>query len=141
MSTTGNQKKVGPMDHIANLTFTPGRQMGLWCGDDELKRIKEAVGSALHVGHDRLNEIALEDIEVERDAQQRIFSMLYDLTMVAAVSGDTDGTDSAQHGVPCTGFWIEGTLELILHAWNDYQSKTIVIPSSEWFLREDIIVH
>jgi hypothetical protein len=43
--------------------------------------------------------------------------------------------------VPCTGFWIEGTLELILHAWNDYQSKTIVIPSSEWFLREDIIVH
>ncbi len=129
------------MDHIANLRFTPGRQMGLWCGDDELKRIKETVCRKLRVGHDQLNEIALEDIEVERDAQQRIFSMLYDLTMVAVVSGDTVGTSSEHPGVPCTGFWIEGTLELILHAWNDDQSKTIVIPSSDWFLREDIIVH
>ena len=129
------------MDHIANLRFTPGRQMGLWCGDDELKRIKEAVCRKLRVGHDQLNEIALEDIEVERDAQQRIFSMLYDLTMVAVVSGDTVGTSSEHPGVPCTGFWIEGSLELILHAWNDDQSKTIVIPSSDWFLREDIIVH
>ena len=129
------------MDHIANLTFTPGRQMGLWCGDEELKRIKEAVGRLLHVGCDRLNEIALEDIEVEREAQQHIFSMLYDLTMVAAASDDAASIRGASHGVPCTGFWVEETLELILHAWNDHQSKTIVIPSSDWFLREDIIVH
>ena len=76
------------MDNIANLTFTPGHHMGLWCGHDELEQIKETVGRILHVGHDQLNEIALEDIEVERDAQQRIFSMLYDLTMVAAVSDE-----------------------------------------------------
>ena len=129
------------MDRIENLTFTPGRQIGLGCADEDLQRIKETIGRILHLGHERLNDIALEDIEVEREAQQRIFSMLYDLTVVAEISSDSHGSGVESKGVPCTGFWLEGTLELILHAWNDYQSKTIVIPASDWFLREDIVVH
>ena len=129
------------MDRIENLTFTPGRQIGLGCADEELKRVKETVGRMLHLGHEQLNDIALEDIEVEREAQQSIYRMLYDLTVVAEINTDTNHTGVKPKGVPCTGFWLEETLELILHAWNDYQSKTIVIPASDWFLREDIVVH
>lgn len=129
------------MDRIENLRFTPGRQIGLGCADEELKRIKETLGRMLHLGHEQLNDIALEDIEVEREAQQRIFSMLYDLTIVAEIDTDSHQDRVVHQGVPCTGFWLEETLELILHAWNDYQSKTIVIPASDWFLREDIVVH
>ena len=129
------------MNRIDNLRFTPGRQVGLGCADDDLERIKATIGRLLHVEREQFNDIALEDIEVEREAQRRIFSILCDLIMIAEISADVLGDGDGHLGVPCTGFWIEGTLELILHAWNDYQSKTIVIPASDWFLREDIIVH
>lgn len=129
------------MDHIDNITFKPGHQMGLWYPHEELMRIKETISRCLKIGYERLNEIALEDIEIERDSQARIYNTLYDLAAAAEINDRQLASANESPGVPCTGFWIEGCRDLILYAWNDYQSRTIVIPPSDWFIREDIVIH
>ncbi|MBL0712172.1 MAG: hypothetical protein JJV98_00605 [Desulfosarcina sp.] len=129
------------MDRIDNMTFKSGSEMGLWYEQDELKQIKKTISRKLKIGHERLNEIALEDIEIERNFQHRIYDTLYDLVVVAEISGHARFSGGAGPGVPCTGFWIEGSRDLILYAWNDYQSQTILIPQSDWFLRDDITLH
>lgn len=129
------------MDRIDNMMFKSGRQMGVWCARDEIDRIKAAVSHRLEIGYERLNEIALEDIEIEHNSQQQIYRTLYDLAKDEEISRWGLSADAERPGIPCTGFWIDGSLDLILYAWNDHQSRTIVIPQSDWFLREDIIIH
>lgn len=129
------------MDRIDNMTFTSGPQTGLWCEYDEIEVIKECVGRRLKIAHDRLNEIALEDIEIDRDSQLRIYNAFYELAMMTQMGGQYPEGGNEPPGVPCTGFWIEDSEELILYAWNDYQSRTIVVPRSDWFIRGDIVIH
>ena len=128
------------MDRIDNMTFRSGDQMGLWYANEELKQIKETVGRRLKIGHEQLNEIALEDVEIARESQQHIYSTFYDLAVIAEIGVHQYIHGKETPGVPCTGFWIEDSQELILYAWNDYQSRTIVVPRSDWFLREDIVI-
>ena len=129
------------MDRIDNMTFTSGPQTGLWCEYDEIEVIKESVGRRLKIAHDRLNEIALEDIEIDRDSQLRIYNAFYELAMMAQMGGQYPEGGNEPPGVPCTGFWIEDSEELILYAWTYYQSRTIVVPRSDWFIRGDIVIH
>lgn len=136
-----NPKQAGAMDRIDNMMFRTGHQFGIWCAREEIERIKEVIGFHLKIGHERLNEIAIEDIEIEIDSQQRVYGVLYDLAMAQEISRDGSAPDAENPGVPCTGFWIEDSLDLILYAWNGSQSRTIVIPQSEWFLRDDIVIH
>ncbi|MDJ0801574.1 MAG: hypothetical protein QNI89_13455 [Desulfobacterales bacterium] len=129
------------MDRIDNMMFTSGHPMGLWYGCDEIEVIKASVGQRLKVAHEQLNEIALEDIEIDRDSQLRIYNAFYDLALVAEISGPSLLSGAEPPGVPCTGFWIEDTEDLILYAWNDYQARTIVVPRADWFVRDDIVIH
>lgn len=106
-----------------------------------MKRIKKTVGLALDIATERLNEISLEDIEIDPSSQDRIYSDLYDMALLS--DGYSQFSDSAGRppSVPCTGFWVEDTQELVLFAWGQSKTKTIVIPPEEWFLRDDITVH
>jgi hypothetical protein len=129
------------MDRIDDMTFTSGHSMGLWYGGDEIDVIKENVGQRLKIAQERINEIAIEDIEIDRDSQLRIYNAFYELAVVTEISGPllTGGTEPP--GVPCTGFWVEGSQDLILYAWNDYQSQTVVVPRTDWSIRSDIVIH
>jgi hypothetical protein len=129
------------MDRIDNMTFTSGHQVGLRYGCTEIEAIKANVGRRLKIAQERLNEIAIEDIEIDRDSQLRIYNAFYDLAVVTEISGPllTGGTEPP--GVPCTGFWVEGSQDLILYAWNDYQSQTVVVPRTDWSIRSDIVIH
>ncbi len=129
------------MDQIDNMQFKSSRHMGLWYAPEEMKEIKATVSRRLNIGHEELHEIALEDVEVDRRSQLHIYSAFYDLAVVAEISGDGLSPETESPGVPCTGFWIESSQDLILYAWNDYQARTIVVPRAEWFLREGIIIH
>ena len=106
-----------------------------------MNRIKKTVSQTLDIETDRLNEISLEDIEIDQSSQQRIYRALYDMALLSDLYANIPDPDEAGPGVPCTGYWVEDTQELILFAWSEYKTKTIVIPSEEWFLREDITVH
>ena len=106
-----------------------------------MKRIKKAVSLALDIAAECLNEISLEDIEIEQDSQNQIYKALYDMALRGVIEGNRPEPEGLPTGVPCTGFWVEDTRELILFAWSQDSTKTIVIPPGDWFLRDDITVH
>jgi len=106
-----------------------------------VKRIKQNVSQALDIAAEQLNEISLEDVEIDKSFQHRIYQALNDIAILDEHYTQLPKSGTGGPGVPCTGFWVEGTQELILFAWCQHKSKTIVVPSEEWFLREDITVH
>jgi hypothetical protein len=106
-----------------------------------LKRIKKTVSQTLAIATDRLNEISLEDIEIEQAYQHRIYKALHDMALLSDPYNAASNSENGHLGVPCTGFWVADTQELVLFVWSQYKTKTIVVPAEEWFLREDIIVH
>jgi len=106
-----------------------------------LKRIKKTVSQTLDISTDQLIEISLEDIEIEQAYQHRIYKALHDMALLSDPYNAASPPEKNHLGVPCTGFWVADTRELVLFAWSQYKTKTIVVPAEEWFLREDIIVH
>ena len=105
-----------------------------------MNRVKKTISFALDIAAERLNEISLEDIEIEQDSQDQVYQALFDLTLKDLNGIPTDSENSTR-GIPCTGFWVEGTRELILFAWSQERTKTIVIPPQDWYLRDDITLH
>jgi hypothetical protein len=106
-----------------------------------LNPIKKNVSLATDIASERLNEISLEDIQIEQGSQDQIYQALFDMVMSQGLEEHTPDHGDHPHGIPCTGFWVEETKELVLFAWSQDKTKTIVIPASEWFLRDDITVH
>lgn len=106
-----------------------------------MKRIKKTVSQTLDISTDKLNEISLEDIEIEQASQHRIYKALHDMAMLSDFYTAASAPDRDHLGVPCTGFWVADTRDLVLFAWCQHKSKTIVVPAEEWFLRDDITVH
>ena len=106
-----------------------------------LQRIKNTVSRTLDIATDQLNEISLEDIEIDQASQHRIYQALYDMALFSDLSLRVHDSEKISSGVPCTGFWVQDTRELVLFAWSEHRTQTIVIPPEEWFLREDITVH
>jgi hypothetical protein len=107
----------------------------------DLQQIKHTVSLAVDIAAERLNEISLEDVEIEQDSQDQIYRALCDMALGGVLEERRLVLEKTPAGVPCTGFWVEDTLELILFAWIQHRTKTIVIPPGEWFLREDITIH
>jgi len=101
-----------------------------------LKRVKKTVSLALDIATERLNEISLEDIEIDQASQHRIYKALLDMAMLSDLHNATSNPGNDHLGVPCTGFWVADTRELVLFTWSQYKTKTIVVPAEEWFLRE-----
>ena len=107
-----------------------------------MNRIKKTVSRDLDIATEQLNEISLEDIEIERASQQRIYQALQDIALLTDLyAKKPDPEEDRPAGVPCTGFWVEDTFELVLFAWSQHKTKTIVVPYEEWYLRADITVH
>ena len=106
-----------------------------------MKRLKRTVSLVLDISAERLNEISLEDVEIEQDSQDQIYQALFDMAFDEGVDGVIRDPDERPRGIPCTGFWVDDTQELVLFAWSQDKTKTIVIPAEEWFLRDDITLH
>jgi hypothetical protein len=106
-----------------------------------LNRIKHTVSLTLDIATERLNEISLEDIEIDQDSQDEIYQALIDIALNKSLEGNPADSGEPPMGIPCTGFWVDNTRELILFAWSQEKTKTIVIPSEDWFLRDDITLH
>jgi hypothetical protein len=106
-----------------------------------LTRIKKTVGLALDIATERLNEISLEDIEIDQASQHRIYQDLYEIAQVGDRDALFPNLEEGCPGVPCTGYWVEDTQELVLFAWTHSKTITIVIPPEEWFLRDDITIN
>ncbi len=106
-----------------------------------MNRIKHTVSLTLDIATERLNEISLEDIEIDQDSQDEIYQALIDIALNKSLEENPADSGEPPMGIPCTGFWVDNTRELILFAWSQEKTKTIVIPSEDWFLRDDITLH
>jgi len=106
-----------------------------------LQRIKHTVSIALAIAAEQLNAISLEDVEIDQNSQDQIYQALLDMTLDDGIEGIIRDSDECPKGIPCTSFWVEDTRELVLFAWSQDKTKTIVIPAEEWFLRDDITLH
>lgn len=106
-----------------------------------MKSHKRTVSFVLDIATERLNEISLEDVEIEQNSQDQIYQSLFDMALDEGCEGGISPSDQHPRGIPCTGFWVEDTRELVLFAWSEDKTKTIVIPAEEWFLRDDITLH
>jgi hypothetical protein len=43
--------------------------------------------------------------------------------------------------IPCKGFWVENTKDLVLYVLNGNQSKAIVVPKNGWMIRDSITIN
>lgn len=105
-----------------------------------LDDIKEAIGRALGVDPRNLFAMPIDDVELSAEAQDALFDEL----ATAVRSPDNPAPPSrlaCEIGLPCTGFWLEGTGELVVHVWSAAFAKTIVVPAPRWRVRPDRTRH
>ena len=103
---------------------------------------KANISKHMKIEQTLLNEVALEDIEFAEEAAMLISKTVEQLLTasdpVAMLAGHAD---LMAHGVPCKGYWIETSKDLVLYIWNRDYWRTIVLPQRTWSLRPDITLH
>jgi len=104
--------------------------------------LKKQIGEWVEIDQGRLNEISLEDVQMNQDAQQCIRRAVDGMLAEnqPAVQTGTSGPEYC-HGIPCKGYWVEGTKELVIYIAMQNIWRTIVIPPEAWIIRDDITVH
>ncbi len=104
--------------------------------------IKQDISHWLNIEQNCLNEIELEDVQFTPFTRANL-----DKTVTQMLSFNDLGTPFASQtfsqieGIPCKGFWIENTKELVLYLWLGNQPRAIIIPQDGWMVKEDIMVH
>jgi hypothetical protein len=105
-----------------------------------LEAIRQTIGRDLRIDPMRLNSMPLEDVELSDEAREALFDDL----AAAVRSGDQAAAPSGlacEIGLPCTGFWVDGTRDLVIHVWNNAFARTFVIPSQRWSVRSEATRH
>lgn len=104
--------------------------------------IKQQISRWLNVGQETLNEIELEDIEFAEFAKQNINTAVAQMLSIDNHINMPSVPDMNQTNfIPCKGFWVENTKDLILYVLNGNQSKAIVVPKSGWMIRDSITIN
>ena len=107
-----------------------------------MANVKEQICEWLKIKQNSLNEIALEDIKFSEYAQDNINQEVSQMISIHDKNKLSIGWQKEMdYGIPCKGFWIEDSKDLVLYVWIDNHSKTIIVPSEAWMVRRDIIIH
>lgn len=107
-----------------------------------MSSLKKHISECIDVDQNCLNEISLDDVSFEEDTMNCIrravapMLALYDPFYIAA-----DHTMLYNKGVPCIGFWVENTKDLILYFTIEKHSKTLIVDRDDWMIRDDITVN
>ena len=109
---------------------------------ESMANVKEQICECLKIKKDSLNEIALEDIKFSEYAQNNINQEVNGMISIHDKNKLSIGRNTEMdYGIPCKGFWIEDSKDLVLYIWIDNHSKTIIVPSEAWMVRRDKIIH
>lgn len=104
--------------------------------------IKRQISVLLNVDQNNLNEIELEDIEFAPFAQQNINSVVDKIASPDYhVNHLIDQAIVKAGGIPCKGYWVDKTMDLVLFVSAGNESRAIVVPQNGWMIRDDIVVH
>jgi hypothetical protein len=106
------------------------------------KDLKNQISQSINIKRDHLNEISIEDIKFSSNAQLCISKIVVELMSLCYPNKISEILAAPpDHGIPCRGYWIESTIDLVLHISLENYSKTIVVPSDSWGIRDDIIIN
>ncbi|MBW1702139.1 MAG: hypothetical protein JRJ69_16615 [Deltaproteobacteria bacterium] len=107
-----------------------------------MSNIKRQISEWLNVAQETLNEIELEDIEFAEFAQQNINNAVAQmLSLNNNIILSSEQAMPRTKGIPCKGFWVENTKDLVLYVLNGNQSKAIVVPKQGWMIKDGITIN
>ena len=107
-----------------------------------MEQIKQQISDWLNVEQNNLNEIELEDVEFEPFALQEIDKVVSQMLASNSPANQNEERSMLKNdGLPCKGFWVEGTKDLVLYVWVGNQLRAIVLPNDSWMVRNDITIN
>lgn len=107
-----------------------------------MQRIKNELSRQLNISAGQLNEISLEDVELMDSARHDLHRAVSEMVAFKAFESAAGSAElDSETLMPCTSYWIEGSMDLVLYIWNEFLTKTIIVPQTQWGLRRDITVN
>ena len=105
--------------------------------------LKKNISECIDIDQIRLNEISLNDIWFEentliciREAVMQMLESYYPF------DHDINRKKTLYNkGVPCNGFWIENTKDLVLYFTIEKYFNTLVVGKDDWMVRDDITIN
>ena len=107
-----------------------------------MANLKKQIGECIDVDQNSLNEISLDDVQFEEntliDIRRAVMEML---ALYDPLDPAVEQIMFYKKSVPCMGFWVENTKDLVLHFSIEKHSKTLVVDKNGWMIREDITIN
>ncbi len=108
----------------------------------ELNSLKQQVSEWINIEQNRLHEISLEDVIITEGVLLSIGKIVSQLMLLyRSDSLSFDPIENINDKIPCMGYWVENSKDLVIYISVDSQSRTIIIPQNGWMLRNDITIH
>jgi len=107
-----------------------------------MSSLKQYISESINVDQSCLNEISLDDVRFVEDTQICIRkAVIQMLALYEPFNPSFEQTILYTKGVPCIGFWIENTKDLVLYFSIENQSRTIIVHRNGWMIRDDITIN
>jgi len=104
--------------------------------------LKKHISECIDVDQHSLNEISLDDIRFEENTMICIRkAVMQMLALYDPFDPAIERTILYNKGVPCIGFWVENTKDLVLYFSIEKHSKTLIVDNDGWTIRDDITIN
>ena len=104
--------------------------------------LKKHISEYIDVDQSSLNEISLDDVRFEENTLICIRKAVKQ--MLESYYPFDHGINRIMlydKGVPCKGFWVENTKDLVLYFTIEKNFKTLIVDKDEWMVRDDITIN
>ena len=107
-----------------------------------MANLKKHIGDCIDVDQNSLNEISLDDVRFEENTliciKRTVMQML---ALYDPFDPEIERIMLYNKGVPCMGFWVENTKDLVLYFSMEKHSKTLIVDKNDWMIRDDITIN
>jgi len=104
--------------------------------------LKKHISEYIDVDQSSLNEISLDDVRFEENTliciRKAVMQML---ESYYPFDPDINRIMLYDKGVPCKGFWVENTKDLVLYFTIEKYFKTLIVDKDDWMVRDDITIN
>lgn len=107
-----------------------------------MSSLKKHISKCIEIDQIRLNEISLKDVWFEENTLICIReAVLHMLESYYPFDPDINRKVLNHEGVPCKGFWVENTKDLVLYFTIEKNFKTLIVDKDDWMVRDDITIN
>jgi len=104
--------------------------------------LKKYISECIVADQSSLNEISLDDVRFEENTLICIKKTVMEmLALYDPFDPAIEGAMLYKKGVPCIGFWVENTKDLVLYFTIEKYSKTLIVGKDGWMIRDDITIN